>query len=123
MLGHGCPVCKASRGEREIARILSRHKIKFIKQKSFRDLKCRRALRFDFAVLDSSGGIQYLIEYDGIQHFRPVKMFGGNVAYMSTKERDKLKDNFCKRKGISLIRIPYTKFDEIETILTKELIN
>ena len=34
-----------------------------------------RALRFDFAVLDDDGDIDFLIEYQGKQHYQPVSKF------------------------------------------------
>ena len=36
-----------------------------------------RPLRFDFAVLDDNGEVDFLIEYQGIQHYQPKSKFGG----------------------------------------------
>ena len=38
-----------------------------------------------------------------------------------TKERDKIKDQYCKNNGIKLIRIPYWEFKNSEEIIKKEL--
>ena len=37
------------------------------------------------------------------------------------KERDKIKDQYCKNNGIKLIRIPYWEFKNSEEIIKKEL--
>lgn len=56
------------------------------------------------------------IEYQGIQHYRPVKHWGGEKALMKCKERDKRKRQICEDIGIKLI---YFKYDEH---LTSELV-
>ena len=42
------------------------------------------------------------IEYQGIQHFKPVKYFGGNKKYEYTVKKDKEKFEKCKNNGIKL---------------------
>lgn len=61
---------KASRGEIKIFEILSQADFNFIEEYSFPDLVSTngRALRFDFAVLDDNGDLDFLIEFQGIQH-------------------------------------------------------
>ena len=36
------------------------------------------------------------IEYDGEQHFYPCDLFGGDIGFARTKERDRIKDDYCK---------------------------
>jgi hypothetical protein len=43
------------------------------------------------------------IEYQGIQHFKPVKYFGGVKKYEYTVTKDKEKFNKCKNNGIKLL--------------------
>ena len=62
------------------------------------------------------------IEYDGRQHFEIVKKFGGLEGFIDTKIRDTIKNTYCKKNNIKLIRIPYWDFDNIEKILHKEII-
>ena len=38
------------------------------------------------------------------------------------KARDKIKDEYCKEKGIKLIRIPYWKSEHMEEYLFDELV-
>lgn len=47
------------------------------------------------------------IEYDGIQHYKPIKYFGGYNYYKKQKMRDDIKTKFCQDKNIKLLRIKY----------------
>lgn len=60
--------------------------------------------RFDFYVNE-----QYLIEYDGEQHF--IDSFYGTLNKI--QQRDKIKNSYCKQNNIPLIRIPYTHKENI----------
>ncbi len=96
-----CPSCRGSRGEKEIIRILNANSISFIKEYNF---KTHAKFKYDFYLQD----LNILIEYDGVQHYKPVSVFGGIDAFIQQKKRDKLKNMLAKEKNISLIRIPYT---------------
>jgi hypothetical protein len=50
------------------------------------------------------------IEYQGIQHFKPIKNWGGEEALIKLQKRDKLKQELCKANQINLI---YFLYDEI----------
>lgn len=58
-----------------------------------------------------------LIEFDGIQHFVPVERFSGLKTFKQTQWNDKIKNEFCNNNNIKLIRIKYTDYNNIETIL------
>lgn len=45
------------------------------------------------------------IEYQGIQHYRPVEFFGGELAYEKTKERDSRKRLLCLQNNCRLIQV------------------
>ena len=64
----------ASRGEIKIHEILAAEGLMFKEEYSFPDLlsSSHNPLRFDFAVFDDNGDIDFLIEYQGIQHYEPV---------------------------------------------------
>jgi hypothetical protein len=51
---------------------------------------------------------QLALEYQGEQHFFPVKFFGGANKFKKTQARDIEKLETCMRKGINLIAVPYT---------------
>lgn len=117
--GKGCPKCKSSKGERKIQEILNKYCIEYNIQYKFKDCCNENVLPFDFYL----PSYKLCIEYDGIQHFSPCT-FGGiskekaEENLKSCKLRDKIKDDFCLANGIKLIRIPYTEFDNIESIIT-----
>lgn len=61
-------------------------------------------LPFDFYVNN-----EYLIEYDGIQHFDKNTKFN----YEYTHKHDLIKNEWCKNNDIILIRIPYTHYEDL----------
>ena len=70
---------RASRGEIKIEEILQEAGLHFEEEYIFPDLvsSSGRPLRFDFAVFEDNGDIDFLIEYQGIQHYEPKSKFGG----------------------------------------------
>lgn len=120
----GCPTCCLSKGEIKVKKFLDINNIKYISQKKFNDcIGKKRELPFDFYLTDYN----ICIEYDGIQHFK------GWVRYKEQKKRnlimlnvvrnnDKIKTNYCKNNNIKLIRIKYSEFENIDTILKKEIL-
>jgi len=103
--GRGCPNCNTSKGELKIKKYLDSYNINYIQQKTFKDCKYKRFLKFDFYLPEEN----VCIEYDGIQHFQPIKYFGGEKAFNKTKIRDNIKNNYCNEKNIQLIRIKYNQ--------------
>lgn len=103
----GC-IKNTSVGEETIKNLLIQNNISFKREFIFEDLKSPKNsfLRFDFAIFDNNN-LKYLIEYDGIQHFKPVEYFGGKEAFDYLQECDILKTNYCKEHNIPLIRINY----------------
>lgn len=102
---------KASRGEIRIHEILENNDINFQEEYEFPGLKAPsgKPLRFDFAVFDDDGNLDFLIEYQGKQHYQAVSKFGGSRGLYQQKYNDNLKRRFCALKGITLIEIPYTE--------------
>lgn len=48
------------------------------------------------------------IEYQGLQHYEAVEVFGGEEAFKRTVERDKLKQKLCEDNQVDLIQIKYS---------------
>ena len=48
-----------------------------------------------------------LIEYDGLQHFKPIDYFGGQEKFEYLQKCDEIKNNYAKEHNIPFIRIPY----------------
>ena len=103
-------------GEQQIETLLINNDIKFIRQYSFQDCISPKIgqLLFDFAIIDDNNNLLYLIEYDGIQHFQPIKYFGGEENFYYLQKCDEIKNQYCKNHNIPLIRIPYNKKGKIK---------
>ncbi len=112
----GCPRCKESKGEMFINNWLEKHKFTFERQKWFSDCRNQKPLEFDFYI----PSLNLIIEYDGLQHFQPVNRWGGEKQFQKTLINDKIKNEYCNKKGIMLLRISYK--DELESTLTKWLL-
>ena len=116
--GTRCSECNKSKGEERVKDILKEMCIDFKSQYKFKDCKCKKELPFDFYI----PSLNIAIEYDGIQHFEILPHWGGIDKLIETKIHDEIKTQYCKRKRIKLIRIPYWEFKNIENILIKELV-
>lgn len=53
--------------------------------------------------------LQLALEYQGQQHFHSIKAWGGEKALGELRNRDKRKEEICKRLGVCLITIDYTE--------------
>ena len=52
--------------------------------------------------------LQTAIEYQGIQHYRPVDFFGGEEALLQRQELDRQKRTLCEENNVRLIEWPYS---------------
>jgi len=118
--GTGCTHCDESKGEKKIVKYLKQHNIEFLRQYKFDDcVGIRYKLPFDFYI----PSMRTAIEFDGIQHFQPLQIFGGSEAYERLKINDKIKNDYCEINYINLIRIRYDRYDNIYSILWQNLKN
>lgn len=93
--------CIKSFGEQKIISLLQAYGIPFEKEKV---LDKTSSYRYDFYVNN-----QYVIEYDGKQHFQDSIWEKQAIIH----QRDKEKNQFCHSHGIPIIRIPYTHYNQI----------
>ena len=116
----GCTFCSKSntKGEIAVRNWLMNNNMIFIKQKSFKGCKNKQSLLFDFYLPKYN----MAIEYDGKQHFEPIKHYGGDIAFAELKKRDEIKNEYCKANNITLLRIPYWEYDNISKILETNII-
>lgn len=109
--------CLKSKGEQKIIEILTKSSIPFITQKTFSDCLSPNGvkLKFDFYINN-----QYLIEFDGEQHYMTIPNSLYSIEKLQQiKEYDNIKNEWCKKNNIPLIRIPYYK---INTLNLKDLL-
>ena len=106
---------RASYGQIKIEDILTQAGLNFEPEYSFKDLvsSSGHPLRFDFAVFDDDGDIDFLIQYQGIQHYKPKPKFGGMTGLKKQQFFDMKKRQYCAKHNITLILIPYWDEDII----------
>ena len=102
---------RASRAEIKIEEILIEAGLIFKEEYSFPDLVSEngRPLRFDFVIFDDDGKIDFIIEYQGKQHYEASQKFGGKRGLYQQKYNDNKKRRFCALHDFNLIEIPYTE--------------
>src|SRR6478735_9311369 len=102
---YGCKKCnrKKNKSELVIEKYFIENNIYYIPQKSFEDLKYKSKLFFDFYLSEYN----ICIEFDGEQHYKPIKFFGGDNKFDNIKKCDKLKNDYCKENNIKLYRIGF----------------
>lgn len=107
---------KASRGEIKIHEILEEAGFDFKEEYVFPGLCSSngRPLRFDFAIFDDDGEIDFLIEFQGKQHYEPSSKFGGKKGLYQQQFNDNKKRRFCALNDIRLIEIPYYEEDLVD---------
>lgn len=107
----GCPDCNSfySKAVIQIKKFLDDNNINNKQEYHFDNLRSSKGymLKFDFAILDEFDNLKILIEYDGEQHFTPVKLWGGEKSFIESKIRDEQKNEYCKDNNIKLIRFSY----------------
>lgn len=106
---------RASRAEIKIEEILLENGLNFFEEYSFDGLCSEngKPLRFDFAVFDDDGNLDFLIEYQGKQHYEASAKFGGKRGLYQQQHNDNKKRRFCALHDITLIEIPYTEENQI----------
>ena len=117
LIGQGCPYCKDSILEKELESILVENKINYINKCTSAKLEWLGRQHLDFYLPDYN----VAIECQGIQHFEPREIFGGEKSFKETIERDCRKKQLCGENNVKLLYYSSEylrrKFDK--SILTK----
>lgn len=114
--GKGCQLCKESKGENIIKLWLDKNNIIYNRQHKFNNCIHKRHLSFDFYLPEHN----ICIEYNGIQHYKPINWFGNKNDFMLQQKRDEIKIDYCNKNNIKLITIKYN--ENINNILSKNLL-
>jgi len=123
--GKGCQDCWGGRNSKlskAIESVLINRNVIFYKEHRFNDCRLELPLAFDFYLPD----FNMCIEVDGQQHFKPVTFRNmsreqAQKEYEKTIARDAAKDDYCKKKDIRLLRIPYYEAEQASEIIFKAL--
>jgi very-short-patch-repair endonuclease len=100
-----------SRYENLVMELLKKAKLKFYREKTFKDLK-KGLFRFDFYIQNYHGA-PVIVEVDGEQHFKPIY---GRQAFLKGQEHDRQKNSYCLANSIPLYRVPYWEIGELKSI-------
>jgi len=112
--GHGCPFCK-NKSENNLLDMIENilPEVYGLKRHYSPDFLGRQHV--DGAIC-KNGLLICGIEYDGMQHFEPIKAWGGEKKLKENKKSDRKKNKKFKDNNIPLIRFSY------DEEITKELV-
>jgi len=110
--GSGCPKCANEQKESKKLQIIDKviSVYKYEREKTFTGCRLINLLRIDRYIPE----LNLAIEFDGEQHFKAKKIFGGETEFILTKKRDRRKTRFCRDNDINLLRIKYNQDPEKE---------
>lgn len=111
--------CIKSTGELKLIQIFQNLNINFITQKVFEDCRNILPLKFDFYLPE----LNTIVEYNGKQHYKPIKIFGGQERYIKQVNNDNIKKEYCKNNNIKFIEIPYYDYYILNEIYIKNKLN
>ena len=120
----GCPNLASSHGEHAIRTYLTENNILFKEQNMFTDRisSFGGLLKDDFAILNENNQVVATIEFNGEQHYKPVK-FGAHDdievlnRFEKGKIRDKEKTDYLNKHNIPQLIIPYWEYNKIPTLI------
>lgn len=118
----GCQHIKRiySKGQDKIKNFLDSHNVQYKCEYLIKDSLFRNPLiKVDFYIPKNNT----FIEFNGRQHYKPEQFGADKYQAEEFFERQKRRDDdlhlYCFSRGITLIEIPYTEFDNIDAILSK----
>lgn len=101
---NGCPKCKLKAQTKVFEKLIAKFPNENILfEVGKRLLKWLGKQRLDIYFPDYN----IAIEYDGKQHFTPVKHFGGILGFEKRKTYDKIKEEVCAKNNCHLFRLKY----------------
>jgi very-short-patch-repair endonuclease len=116
-VGNGCPNCRSSRGERIINELLTGAKIPFEREFILQSLPRKR---FDFVFRYNNRN--FLVEYDGEQHFFYESFYHSSKEdFLEKQGVDVLKSHHAYLGGYFLIRIDYKQLNNIQFHLNEAI--
>lgn len=95
----GCGLCQESKGEIAVEVFLKKYRLEYVRQYRVQPY----LFRYDFYLPE----FDIYIEFHGKQHYMPVDLFGGQLGFEKTKERDERKRDIVKEVGGTLIELSY----------------
>ena len=101
-----------SKGEDKIVDLLNIMGVKYVREKTFSDLK-HGLYRYDFYLPNYDGG-RVIIEFNGEQHYHYISRFFRNRQdFMKAQAHDRQKISYALANGIKIYVIPFWEIDKI----------
>lgn len=105
-----CPICKESKGELNVVKVLQSMDIEFVRQAKLRSIP-RKMYDFSFVVGDNN----FLLEFDGIQHFEYEHFFHKcEEDFLYKQNIDRIKTYIALKEGYKVIRIDDKSINHVE---------
>ncbi len=108
----------------KIKSILDENKVIYKQEVGFEKCVDKKMLYFDFAIYEDiqMNNLIGLIEFDGSQHFFASSLYSDSKissieVLHRTQRHDQIKNNFCKKYAIPLLRIKYSQENIEELVL------
>lgn len=115
-----CKRCKGYLNEVKINGLLTEWGIRFKSQYRFNDCRDARPLPFDFGIFDYNNNIVGVVEYDVELHYRTLNKLSNEKSLKNlhtTQAHDIIKNKYCQKNKIPLLRIPYFQKEDIPYLL------
>lgn len=112
----GCPGCNSSKGELAIQDILEKHQIQ--KEKEYKIPEVADNFEYDFYLPEYN----LLIEFQGIQHYKPIEYFGGEDNLEYVQRNDKFKKHNAYIWKYNLKEFDYLQFKHMTTEQFEEFV-
>lgn len=112
---YGCQLCYESKGEVAIELFLKKYNIRYIRE--YRIIP--HLYRYDFYLPD----LNIYIEFNGVQHYKPISIFGGLEGHSKIKHNDKVKKHLVNQNNGCLIILTYLNLNDgsLEKVLISKL--
>ena len=109
-----CRRCSSitSSGELEVKSALEELNLVYETEKRFDDCRDKKPLPFDFYIKDYN----LVIEFDGQNHFYEVF-----PTHSKTIAHDKIKNEYCIKNNINILRIPYWDGHNVKEIISNKI--
>ena len=101
LCGAGCPSCNSSKGELTLEEIFIKNNITYSREYKIPNVNLR--FEYDFYLPE----YRTLVEFHGIQHFKPIECFGGEDGFLYIKRNDQFKRHLASQFNYSLIEFDY----------------
>lgn len=104
LLGCGCPKCSLHSQTILYNKLIQRYpNLDILFEVGSKTVPWLEKQRFDIYI----PSLNIAVEYNGHQHYMPIKYFGGELAHQKTLEKDELKRSKCKNNNCLLLELKY----------------